>query len=277
MLDSMSKESTEVLGHPVKYIPRDIVDTDNIFNDVKRSSFTSYYDTKMVVEIDESQLGEQDFLSKFGIEIKNSISFSINKTKWSEDIPFDRPKEGDLIYFEMSDRLWEITYVDNFKENKLTSYDYLSFHISCEVFEFNQETFDIDTGIDTLDKFDDDMSYSIDLTLGSGDGVFAKDEVVYQGVNLQEATARAIVIGWNPDTKVLRINDVVGNFMASQMIVGNSSGSAYLLGATTTLSTPTDLVTHFANDDYADNQEIEIESDKIIDWSEIDPFSEGEM
>lgn len=277
MVNSISKEVSESTGYPVKYIKRELISVDTIFNDVKQSTFTEYYDTSMVVEVDESSLGEQDYLSKFGIEIKNQISFSINKETWSElTTGLLRPREGDLIYLEMSDRLWEITYVDNFREKKLTDWDYMSHHITCEVFDYNQEDIDLDTGIDTIDKFDEDNRYSIDITLGSGSGTFVKDEIVYQGPNLNESTARAIVLGWNEETKVLRIFDLVGNFAANQMLIGNMSESAYLLGATTVLSTPSDIVSHFSNDDFAMNTEIEIEAEKIIDWTEEDPFSEGD-
>lgn len=278
MVNNINREVNDVTGLNCKYLVRDEINIDTVFNDVTSSSFNTYHDIVMVVKFSETSVQEADFLTKFGIQANDRASFEVNKSKWQDEIPsVPKPREGDLIYIQGDPRLWEITYVD--EEKSLHDFYHLTYTLSAQVYEYSQETdFNLDTGVDVIDNMQQDRTYAVDITVGSGSGTYAKDEVVYQGVNLAEATARGIVIGWNPDTKVLRITDLVGTFLANQMIIGNQTASAYMLGATVTLSTPVESAELFSNDtniSTADNQSIEWEADKVIDWSEDDPFSEG--
>lgn len=275
MMNSISREVNEVTGLQVKYIVRDEINVDTVFNDVTSSSFTTFYNTVMVVKFSDTNVQEADFLTKFGITAQDTTTYEINISKWKEDIPsLPSPREGDLLFIDGDNRLWEITYVD--EEHSLHDFYHLTYTISAQVFEYNQETMDLNTGVDTIDDFAEIRTYSIDITLGSGSGTYAKDEVVYQGLNLTEATARAIVVGWNEESKILRINDVVGSFVANQLVIGNQTDAAYLLGTTVTLSTPTSEAVLYSNDTTADNQTLEYEADQIIDWSESDPFSDND-
>lgn len=283
MVNNISREVNDVTGLPCKYLLREEINVDSVFNDVTSSSFNQYYDITMVVDFNETSVQENDFLSKFGIEANDRVTFEVNITKWEDEITslnptVKTPREGDLIYIQGVDRLWEITYVDF--EKKLFDFDHLTYTINAQVYNYSQETqFGTDSGVDVIDNMETANTYAVDFTLGSGSGTYSKDEVVYQGVNLIEATARGIVIGWNEETKVLRVSDISGTFAANQMIIGNQTTAAYLLGATVTLSTPVEQANLFSNDTdlaTADNQSIEWEADKVIDWSETDPFSEGD-
>ena len=278
MVNNINREVNDVTGLNCKYLVREEINVDSVFNDVTSSSFNSYHDIIMVVKFSETSVQEADFLTKFGIQANDRASFEVNISKWKDEIPsIEKPREGDLIYIQGDPRLWEITYVD--EEKALHNFYHLTYTISSQVYEYSQETdFNIDTGVGVIDDMQTTRAYAVDLTVGSGSGTYAKDEIVYQGVNLTEATARGIVIGWNPDTKVVRITDIIGTFLANQMIIGNQSSSAYLLGAVVTLSTPVADGAVFSNDlniGDADNQSIEWNADKVIDWSESDPFSEG--
>jgi len=77
------------------------------------------------------------------------------------------------------------------------------------------------------------------------------------------------VLSWNSTDRLLKLTDLVGTFTTSQNVVGNTS-SAYF----TVTTTPNTQI--FVNDASANNITIETEADSIIDFSESNPFSEGD-
>lgn len=59
--------------------------------------------------------------------------------------------------------------------------------------------------------------------LPNGCGKFIPSEVVYQGINLENAYASARVYDWNANTNVLMLNQVCGTFKLNQPIAGSDS------------------------------------------------------
>ena len=108
---------------------------------------------------------------------------------------------------------------------------------------------------------------SVDFTLGSGSGDFIIDEIVYQGVDIDTLTASGKVISWNSGTKVLKLNDLNGNFIQNNNVKGDTSESIYMLGATHEYIFNETSVT-------ADNIIIDGKADEVIDFSVKNPFSE---
>jgi hypothetical protein len=91
-------------------------------------------------------------MSRFGIEIRNQVVFSMAQRIFSEEVgTFTdqvRPNEGDLIYFPLNDRCFEIKFV-----NKYEMFYQLgalqTWEVTCELFEYSNETFN--TGIPEID------------------------------------------------------------------------------------------------------------------------------
>jgi hypothetical protein len=106
--------------------------------------------------------------------------------------------------------------------------------------------------------------------LGTGTGNYTDNENVYVGDTYASANTTARVISWNQADKELKITDIVGTFGATSNIVGQTSGAYYTLTAT-----PDTQV--FINDTTANNVTFETEADSIIDFSESNPFSEGNI
>ena len=76
------------------------------------------------------------------------------------------------------------------------------------------------------------------------------------------ATARVRV--WKSDTNILEITNVAGTFVIGETITGASSGATHDIRLVDTEIGDTE--------EYADNFNIETEADKILDFSESNPF-----
>jgi hypothetical protein len=71
---------------------------------------------------------------------------------------------------------------------------------------------------------DDSVQFTMNPT--SGAGSYQIGEYVYQGYSVQNSTASARVVSFTANT--LTLNDISGNFISTQPIYGNNSGSNYL-------------------------------------------------
>ena len=134
-----------------------------------------------------------------------------------------------------------------------------------ETFEYSHE--DFDTGIAEIDDVEAERQYSVDLTMGTGSGDFQVGEIVYQGTTFSEATASGAVLSWNSGTKVLRLNNLTGNFVQNTNTIGVTSAANYILGATQQFV--------YVEDKTVDNDEFTSMGDDVIDFSVTNPFSEG--
>ena len=100
---------------------------------------------------------------------------------------------------------------------------------------------------------------TIESPYSSGIGTYAYNEVVTGSIS--GATAR--VNSWNVITRKLEVFIVSGTFKPGELIVGSKSGSSYKLNS---------LNSDNIVDPYAQNEEIQSESNLIIDFTEKNPF-----
>jgi hypothetical protein len=213
--------------------------------------------------------GEGTFVSNFGLEVRDQITFTVAKRRFQE-LNFEgsgrneEPKSGDIIYFPLSKSLFEILDVQGtntfYQTGALQTFD-----LVCELFKYSDEA--LDTGIETIDKIEVDKSYAIEFTMGSGTGIYTVEETVYQGAAFGSATATGEVGAWNATSKVLKLINLTGTFSSSSNIIGNTSGATYAVTTFDSQAQPTDLS--------ANNVGIETAADSVIDFSEGNPFSEG--
>jgi hypothetical protein len=123
LYEDITIEALKIYGHDVFYIPRTIVNTDGIFNEAELSKFGSAYQIEMYVENTDGFEGEGDLLSKFGVEVRDSMTLVLSTRRWEQLIGrFQpaaevRPQEGDLIYLTMllAQCLHWVLVLDNFK------------------------------------------------------------------------------------------------------------------------------------------------------------------
>ena len=168
-------ESLKIYGQDLFYLPRDIVNEDTIFGQDVPSTFNSSYRIEMYIDNIEGFEGEGDLFSRFGVEIRDECTFVVSRRRWKQtvdrydnDITGDRPREGDLIFLPLSNKLFEITHV----EHELPFYQLQNlptFKLRAQLFEYNDEN--LDTGVAAIDKIEKDYAYTYLVHLGEGGDV----------------------------------------------------------------------------------------------------------
>ena len=178
-------------------------------------------------------------LTKFGIEQTNEVNLVISRERWETYIEpllknesnvklTTRPKEGDLIYFPLGDRLFEIKYVEHEKPFYQLRKNYV-YSLMCELFRYEDEV--IDTGVaeidDTLvgDNADGTSEDGLSTLLGSSQTL----TLVGTG-----ATATAVV-GFNTEGSIRLINlsNRGGGYSAIPTIGVSSAPSGKVTGILT--------------------------------------------
>jgi len=262
-------ESIKNFGIDVYYMPRTLINEDILYGEDTISEFTNAHLIEMYVKSVDGFEGDGDFISRFGLEIRDQVIFSVARRRFDNlDINSqDRPLEGDIIFLPLNKKIYEVRFVEHesmfYQFGKLPIFD-----LTCELFQYDDQK--IDTGIADIDKVEDENAYALELSMDTGSGEYVENEYVYVGTDHSSANTKARVISWNTTDNTLKITDVVGSFSASSNVVGNTSGAYY------TLQSAPDTQ-QFVNDISANNYTIETEADGIIDFSESNPFSEGNI
>jgi len=266
LLNEINREVIQQAGIDVMYIPRTLVKEDLILGEDVLSQFNTAYEIEMYVKSSDNFGGPDDAISKFGLDIRDELILVVHAESFKFATNITIPLEGDLIYFPLSKGLFEIKFVEDEQPFYQVGKNYV-FELTCEVFQYGGEK--IDTGTDA-DKVERENAYAVDLLLtAGGTGTYIVDEEVYQGANLAAATSKAIVVSWVVSTRTLRINNISGTFATGTNITGNDSSAVWSLTSFDDQLLPTTP--------YADNKIFETDGDAILDFSESDPFSEGDL
>jgi len=160
-------ESIKNFGIDVYYLPRTLVNLDNLYLEDTISSFSNAHLIEMYVKSVEGFEGDGDFISRFGLEIRDQVTFSVARRRWDnlEILDYVRPKEGDLIFFPLNKKLYEIKFVEHesvfYQFGKLPIYD-----LTCELFQYDDQA--IDTGIDDIDSIEERYSYTLEYKYAIG-------------------------------------------------------------------------------------------------------------
>ncbi len=285
LYEDITIEALKIYGHDAYYIPRTIVNTDSIFNEDALSKFGSAYQIEMYLENTDGFEGDGDLLSKFGVEIRDSMTMVLATRRWEELIgrfqsPEEaRPQEGDLIYFPLVKGLFQITYVED--DNPFYQLSNLpTFKLTCELFEYGNEA--IDTGIAEVDDFETKYASRTKLTLGSGNGTYTRGEDVTQTNGVLTITGEVSVVGTGEiDVSSAIASDATNTGFAITAgpgaaepvgnIVGSDSGASYAVTAVGGFNEMDD------NDPYAENIDFETVGNNFIDFTETNPFGEPDI
>ena len=270
LVEDLIIESIRNHGIDIYYLPRASQSTfDELFGDDPVKSFNSAYKIDMYLETFNEFEGNQEFFAKFGLEIQKSAKVAVARRTFERLInPALRntPKEGDLIYLPVQQKLFEIKTVEEeknfFQAGKVAPYMYA---LNIETFKYNGEL--LNTGIDEIDRIGNIEAFAIEYTLNAGGtSTFADMEIVYQGASLNAATAKAYVADWDKPNRLLKLRNIKGQFATNTAIIGVVSGASWTLASADTMED--------ANDDFDDNVRIETEADNILDFTETNPFGE---
>jgi hypothetical protein len=273
VVEDLIVESIKIMGHDAYYLPiENEHDRDILYGEDPVKRFKTAFPIEIYLSTALEYLGEKDFFSKFGLEIKNNINVILSKRSFSQRVPqnsFTRPREGDLVYVPFMNgvgELFEIKFANQNKDfNTLGRKIPFFYELEMEKFKYSQEV--IDTGVSDIDDVVTQSSYTLELNTGAGTGNFQQKEIVYQAPDNTHANATvvAIVQEWTPSENILHVTNIAGEFMASQTIIGASSNAHYTLSTYDGLKDVTPKEAY--NNQYIDNQ-----ANTIIDFSEINPF-----
>ena len=159
LLQDLINEQLKMYGVEVHYLPRKYITENSIIREVVQSAFDDAYPIEAYVESFDGYGDNPTLLSKFGIQATNEITLIISKERYETYISplikneqniklSSRPKEGDLIYFPLGDRLFEIKYVEHERPFYQLQKNYV-YELRCELFRLGDEL--IDTGVDNID------------------------------------------------------------------------------------------------------------------------------
>ena len=224
LIENLVMESIRIYGHDVYYCPRTLVAKDEIYGEDALSEYNMSYYIDMYIRSYDSYEGDGTFLSKFNLEIRDQMTLTISVRNFMIEIGspegITRPREGDLIYIPMINRILIIKYVNQtpifYQMGTIQMYD-----LVCEIFEYSSER--LNTGVAEIDDIEQNNIAMETYGLLTTDGFVITDQDGFQ----------IIQSGYDFETQ--------------------------------------------AGDSYEDNTEVQLEGEEILDWSQIDPFSEGHV
>ena len=281
-------ESLKIYGQDVYYIPRTIVDRDTILGEDKASKFDDAYMIEAYIENPEGFDGSGDLYQKFGLEIRDEATFIIARKQWTNlvgvwnnEVETMRPMEGDLIFLPMTNKFFEISFVEHeqpfYQLSNLPVYK-----LNCSLFEYNDE--DFDTGVGEIDVTELKNTYQVPITVSlTGGNHFELGEIVTQVITTDPAVSVYGTIQTLTKTSDLLATisvsniGVTGSTEAKDFIISPTLGLTGSKSGNTCIITAIDDVadnTSFASDGGASNNAFEADADGFLDFSENNPFGD---
>lgn len=287
LVEDLVIEAMQIHGMDVYYLPRTVRtgnSVDYLYGEDTLKEYKVAYPLEMYLENVTGMDGEQDFISKFGLEIRDELTMLVSRRRFAYTTAASnliRPREGDLVYVPLVQNFFEITFVEH--ENDQAMFYTLGrgrggnvyvYALKMKQFVFSEEI--VETGIDEIDGQIRDEYKRTQITLQSGgSGTYLADEIVFQSPDntLANATAQAIVHTWTPTSRHLDIIRVQGTWNANANTVGATSAAIWKSNVSSAVNES--AFDDNAFEDIVDNTRIETESDGILDWTEHNPFGEA--
>ena len=273
LIEDLIVESIKIMGFDAFYLPiENPEDRDILYGEDPVKKFRSSFPLEMYLSDASGYEGQQDFFSKFGLEIRDVVKVILSKRSFDQRMPqaiLRRPREGDLVYVPFlngTGELYEITFVEQAKDfHQLGRRAPYFYELSLEKFKYSQEI--INTGTADIDKVVTDSSYTLHLNTGSGTGTYTIQEIVYQSLDGTYANANTVayVQSWIPSSNTLSVTNIAGEFIDGRTLIGKTSNAQYTLTSFDPLENPAHLESY-------DNFYLANTGNSIIDFSETNPF-----
>ena len=179
LYENLIIEQLRAFGHDVYYLPRKLVNEDTLFGEDRLSSFNDAYIIEMYLDNVEGFEGQKEMMTRFGLDMQDEATWVVSKRRFEQLISTDqnlivssRPNEGDLIYFPLAKKLFEISFVDH--DDPFYQIQNLPvFKMRCRTFEYSSER--LDTGVTAIDNIEtneslDALQYQFVLETGTDSG-----------------------------------------------------------------------------------------------------------
>ena len=185
LLDDLVIESIQIHGIDLYYVTRKVTSEDEILNEDDLPVFDAAYVLEMYVKSVDGFGGEGDFLSKFGLTIRDQVTLTVAHRTFEKfvtqmDAQKTRPQEGDLIYLPLNNKFFKIMHVEHesvfYQMGKLYVYD-----LQCELLEYSNQRFN--TGVSFIDTYFNNINTSAVTSLegleeidNNADNIFFENE-----------------------------------------------------------------------------------------------------
>ena len=160
LVQDLINEQLRMYGVDIFYLPRKYMTENTILREVVQSKFDMALPLEAYVDNYDQYSGAGNILSKFGIESKDEVRLIISRERFENYITpliqdqanvklSTRPKSGDLIWFPLDDRVYEIKDIEYAKPYYQLQNLYV-YELYCELFRLEDEV--IATGIEDIDN-----------------------------------------------------------------------------------------------------------------------------
>ena len=245
LLQDLINEHLTIFGIEIHYLPRSIFRTDNILQEVESSAFQDNFVLEAYMTNYDGYAPDSDIMTKFGLRLKNEVNLVISKERfedfigaylggqnWAMDEGFItgqekylavRPAEGDLIWFPLGERLFEIKRVEAEKPFYQLNKTYV-YELQCELYEYEGEV--IDTTSDLVDSVIEDEGYITTMSLVSV-GVGATASVSIGGTGMvRQLTLTDDGSGYT-STPTVTISSPESGVTATAVAITTNKGNVY--------------------------------------------------
>ncbi len=260
LIQSLVNEQLKIYGVEVTYIPRKYVNRSTVFQEIEASKFDDNFQLEAYVNTWDGYSGAGDVLTKFGMSLRDELQLVISRERFEDFIaPFldqededeiglatMRPREGDLVFFPLGGRLFEVKFVEHEVPFYQLGNTYV-YELQCELFEYNDET--IDTGIDVIDSKTEDIGTVTDLQMHSSGSIATATATIGTGfvrtirmINDGSGFTSAPTIGLTTapsggtDATAVGILTTRNNATSIEEIVITNAGSGYTVATVVTIS-----------------------------------------
>lgn len=271
LYEDLINETIKIWGIDAYFLPRTSQSTvDLIYGEDPVKKFDESYPVEVYVKNVDNFEGNELF-SKFGIEIQHQIRFIVSTRSYKARVPskYSRPREGDLMWLTNFQALFEIKFVN--QQHFFYAFgnqNFYGFELICERFRYSDEL--IESGVIELDDAVNTKAFTYAYVMNndatSANATYRINEPVYQGTSLSTANAHGTVVTWDKPTRILRLKNVSGTFVANTRILGDYSGANFTMNTANLIDN---------TNDYLDNNSgIGTLAGDYLDFSETNPFGE---
>ena len=289
-------ESLKIFGQDIYYLPRDLVRKDPILGEDSSSKFDDAYMIEAYIEGTDGFEGQGDLYSKFGLEIRDEVNFVISRRIWDRYVGLQdevnedpRPREGDLIFLPLSNKFFEVMFVEHeqpfYQLSNLPVY-----RLQCALYEYNEEEFD--TGVAIIDSVEDTDSYQVTLEYSTTNNIHLQlGETVTQDLTFDNsAPPQALTSVFGEVQKIEKLSAIAGRIQVSHVgVSGVAEARDFIVSSTLTLKGGTsnnvvaiskvyDIGDNSAfvdpTDTQAENVAFEVAADGFLDFTESNPFGD---
>jgi len=173
LIQSLVNEQIRMYGVEVYYMPRKYITKNTVIREVIESKFNNAYPLEAYVDSYEGYGGQGTILTKFGIDSQDDLELVISRERFEDyvtplikNLPnielATRPKEGDIIWFPLGERMFEIKFVEHEQPFYQLKKNYV-YKLKCELFRYQDEV--IDTGVEKIDDDIEQIGYIQTLNL----------------------------------------------------------------------------------------------------------------